>query len=447
MADYAETLLGALQLAAPAGTVIARDLPAADLRIYHLGNNRLHAEIYRRALAEPGVVVIHDAVLHHFLLGALSPTEYVEEFIYNYGEWSRHIAEELWRDRAACAADPRFFRYPMLRRAVERAKAVIVHNPGAAAIAREHGAKNIHIVPHFYQPAGQPPATTHAAAPTTHKPALTPTPVATTAQTDAPAHTIHAEAPSPHAITSAPSSHTNTPTSTSHADTLPPSPNVSTSATQATTPTFTPHANAPNHPAPDGFAIERFRQRAGIAPGATLFGIFGYLRETKRLIPAIKAFRRLHAVRPATALLIAGDIVSRDLERLLASEPPHPAIHRVGHLPDADFLVAAASVDCCLNLRYPPAGETSGIAIRLMGLGKPVIVTEGPETADIPESACLRVSAGPKETEELFAHMAFIAEFPYLAKDIGQAAASHIRQHHSLESAAMQYLQVIDSIK
>ncbi len=300
----------------------------------------------------PGVAVIHDAVLHHFLLGALPEARYVEEFVYNYGEWSRHIGEELWRERAACAVDPRYFRYPMLRRAVENARAVIVHNPGAAAIAREHGAQNINVIPHFFEP----------------------------------------------------------------------------------------------RPIPDAAATERFRQCIGVTPGTTLFGIFGYLRETKRVLPCINAFRRLHAVRPDTALLIAGEVVSGDLFRLLENEQPHPAIHRVGRLDEADFLTAAAAVDCCLNLRYPPAGETSGIAIRLMGIGKPVIVTEGPETADIPASACLRVPAGVDEPTVLFDQMALIAGFPSVARDLGTEAARHISIRHSLENAAKLYWQVLESV-
>ena len=144
------------------------------------------------------------------------------------------------------------------------------------------------------------------------------------------------------------------------------------------------------------FVTARFRQSLGVTPGAALFGVFGYLRETKRLLPCIRAFLRLHAVRPDTALLIAGEAVSGDLSRLLAMEAAHPAIHRLGHLSDADFRIAAAAVDCCLNLRYPAAGETSGIAIRLMGIGKPVIVSEGPETGEIPEAACLRVPPGDR---------------------------------------------------
>jgi glycosyltransferase involved in cell wall biosynthesis len=353
VADYADTLFHALSDSAQADCVIERDLVHADIHIYHLGNNRLHADVYSLAVRTPGIVVIHDAVLHHFLLGALSREQYLEEFVYNYGEWSRHIGEELWNERTACAVDPRYFRYPMLRRAVESAKALVVHNAGAAAMAREHGGRNVQVIPHFFE-----------------------------------------------------------------------------SAT-----------------VPDAADTERFRQRIGVAPGITLFGIFGYLRETKRLLPCIGAFRRLHAVRPATALLIAGDSVSGDLSRLLADEAAHPAIHRLGHLDEADFRTAAAAVDCCLNLRYPAAGETSGIAIRLMGIGKPVIVTDGRETADIPSNACLRVPCGVEEGSVLFDQMALVTEFPGVARRIGVEAAEHIRSCHGLEKAVRQYWQVIESVK
>ena len=52
-----------------------------DVALYHLGNNQLHREIYERAVKEPGVVVLHDAVLQHFFLGALDEAEYVEEIL------------------------------------------------------------------------------------------------------------------------------------------------------------------------------------------------------------------------------------------------------------------------------------------------------------------------------------------------------------------------------
>ena len=88
----------------------------ADVALYHVGNNQLHRAIYRRALADPGVVVLHDAVLQHFFLGSLDREAYVEEFIYNYGEWIARLAGDLWNNRARSAADPRYFEYPMLKR-------------------------------------------------------------------------------------------------------------------------------------------------------------------------------------------------------------------------------------------------------------------------------------------------------------------------------------------
>ena len=340
VADYAETLRRKLEARGP--------LPVP---LYHLGNNPLHAEIYRHALRDPGVVVLHDAVLHHFLLGALSRSAYVDEFIYNYGEWRRELAEELWSERGSSGTDPRYFRFPMLRRVTEASRALIVHNPGAAAIARDHGAANVHFIPHFFEPV-----------------------------------------------------------TVDRADSV------------------------------------FFRDSLDIGQGVTLYGIFGYLRETKRILPSLDAFRRLNKTNPNTALLIAGDAVSADLTRLLQNEAKHSAIHRLPHLSERDFRTAAAAVDACINLRYPTAGETSGIAIRLMGAGKPVIVTEGEATADIPAAACLRVTPGIAEPAELFDHMTMLAAFPSIARAIGQAAARHIAERHSLDEVGARYWEVLGSV-
>ncbi len=340
VADYAGALKGALRRF---GSVTDHSKDA-DINLYHLGNNKLHAQIYADALETPGVIVLHDAVLHHFMLGALSHDEYIAEWIYNYGEWQRSLGEELWRDRAKCGTDPRYFEFPLLRRILERSRAVIVHNPGAAAVASQL-TDNVTIIPHFCE----------------------------------------------------------------------------------------------INPVADACETVRFRERIGVGQGATLFGIFGYLREPKRIVTCIQAFKRLHEQRPGTALLIAGECVSSDLARLLEIEANHPAIRRLAHLSERDFPLALATVDCCLNLRYPGAGETSGIAIRLMGVGKPVIVTDNAENSAFPRGAVLRVSAGIAESAELFDHICLVTEFPPLAREIGNEAQRHIRQHHALESVAGRY--------
>ena len=161
------------------------------------------------------------------------------------------------------------------------------------------------------------------------------------------------------------------------------------------------------------------------------------------MVPCIKAFRKLHAARPDTVLLLAGEVVSTDLNRVLAHEAAHPGIRRTGHLSERDLRIAAASIDCCLNLRYPGAGETSGIATRMMGAGKPVVVTACEEYDGIPAAACLRVTPGVAESAELFDHMVVATEFPRIGKEIGAEAKRHIRRHHSLEAVAGLYAEIL----
>ena len=102
-----------------------------------------------------------------------------------------------------------------------------------------------------------------------------------------------------------------------------------------------------------------------------------------------------------------------------------------------------SAVDACLNLRYPAAGETSGIAIRLMGIGKPVVVTDSLEYARFPEDACLRVPPGVAERDSLRSHMILLTSMSGAAHAIGQRGAGHIAACHRLEFVGKRYWEVL----
>jgi glycosyltransferase involved in cell wall biosynthesis len=341
VADYSAVLLRALRRL---GEIeVGADL--ADVQLYHVANNILHWDIYQRALEHPGVVVLHDALLQHLFMGALDEAAYCAEFAYNYGDWSRDLAADLWRNKASSGLRPAYYRHPMLKRLAERSVAIIVHNPAAARIVREHA-------PH--------------------------TPVIEI-----------------------------------------------------------PHLYSSELPLQD--AAETLRAR----PAAFVFAIFGYLRESKRVMPALRAFERIRSVRPETALLLAGEFVSYDLKRAIDPLLRSPGVHRTGYMTDAEFWRVAAATDVCINLRYPTAGETSGIAIRFMGMGKPVIVSSGEEAARYPEMACLRVDPGPAEEEMLTAYMLSLRHLPRLGMEIGRRAAEYINRWHSVDRAAGLYWETL----
>ncbi|HWR54209.1 MAG TPA: glycosyltransferase [Bryobacteraceae bacterium] len=346
VAEYSAALLPALKELCE----VRMNASSADVCLYHIGNNELHRFIYRTAFERPGAVVLHDAVLHHFFLGSLTRDEYVAEFAYNYGEWSRGLAAQLWENRARSAQDPLYFNYGMLRRIAETAKVVIVHNPAAARRIREHAPEaDIAEIPHLYAPPALPP---YAAA-------------------------------------------------------------------------------------------ARWRERHGIAPGTYLFGVFGHLRESKRLASVLAAFERVRDSGRDTALLVAGDFVSRDLERALLQALGRPGVIRQPHAPEAEFWLMAMAVDACVNLRYPAAGETSGIAIRMMGLGKPVIVTAGEETERFPEPACLKVDCGLAEQAMLAEYMRVLTAAPALGREIGLCAAGYIAANHDVRTVARRYFDLL----
>ena len=120
-----------------------------------------------------------------------------------------------------------------------------------------------------------------------------------------------------------------------------------------------------------------------------------------------------------------------------------PGVIRIGHQPERDFWRVASATDACINLRYPTAGETSGIAIRFMGIGKPVIVSNGEETSGYPGDACLRVDSGPAEEEMLTQYMLSLRHLTGLGTEIGRRAAEHIRRWHSVERVAELYWETL----
>lgn len=347
VADYSAALLPYLRTH---GEVVSN--APGEVNLYHVGNNALHREIYERALREPGIVVIHDAVLQHFFLGGLSQQQYVEEFVFNYGEWARSLGLTLWQERSRSGADARYFAYPMLKRITQTARAVIVHNPAAAEIVREH-APNARVleIPHLL---------------------------------------------------------------------IPP-------------------------PQPDTVEVLRLRQRMGVIGRTLLLGTFGHQRETKRLGVILRAFHRALARGAQAKLLVSGEFVSNIYQQAMEPLLEHPHILRTGHLPEPEFWKHLAATDVCLNLRHPSAAESSGVAIRMMSLGRAVVFSTDLAVSSFPEDACLRVDVGATEVEMLADYIVWLAQYPEAARRIGENARAHVFQHHAPKKIAAAYWQALSS--
>ena len=338
------------------GVSESADRAGEDGRIplYQMGNNRYHAAIFELANRRPGIVVLHDLVLHHFLL----------DRTVGRGEWQPY-REELARDHGwvgdAAARAVRWgafgqaaqFELPANRTLLSRQRGVLVHGRWAAErLAEEDPRLAVRVVP---MPIPLPPEV-------------------------------------------------------------------------------------------DPERGRAFRRAHGIPEGVPLLGSFGFQTPIKRTDVAIRALTRpgLERVR----LLVAGELSSyARFEELAAKLGVAERVHVTGFLPFEELAAAIAATDLCLTLRYPSAGETSASLLRILAVGRPVVVSEYAEFGDLPPEIALAVPLGADE-EERFA--ALVAERLGGGRGeveaMGRAARAYVAKHHAPERAADAIVAAIDEL-
>ncbi len=157
IADYSEALaaeLGRLvQLSIFSGPDAVRknfDPAAFDVALYHIGNNPWHDFVYEAALRHPGVVVMHEANIHHLLA----------HITIKRGDWDGYLAEverngnaqalEFARTRVrSLDAGPDYEGVPMTRGLLDVSRGLVVHSHFVARQMREQGfAGPMAVIPH-----------------------------------------------------------------------------------------------------------------------------------------------------------------------------------------------------------------------------------------------------------------------------------------------------------
>jgi glycosyltransferase involved in cell wall biosynthesis len=108
-----------------------------DLVVYHLGNARCHDYMWAYLVRYPGLVVLHDARLHHArarcLLDARRTDAYRDEFHYDHPAVDPAVTQFAIEGLGG----PLYYLWPMVRVVMDTARIVAVHSPWVAADLRE----------------------------------------------------------------------------------------------------------------------------------------------------------------------------------------------------------------------------------------------------------------------------------------------------------------------
>lgn len=122
--------------------------------LYQIGNNpEYHGEIYQLLRRQPGIVVLHEYMLHDLVRNVGTPDDFVATMRYSYGATGERTAREMveghWPNER--------WAFPLFEPVVDLADRLIVHGEAARArVLASRPAARVVVVPHPLQLGGMP---------------------------------------------------------------------------------------------------------------------------------------------------------------------------------------------------------------------------------------------------------------------------------------------------
>jgi glycosyltransferase involved in cell wall biosynthesis len=188
------------------------------------------------------------------------------------------------------------------------------------------------------------------------------------------------------------------------------------------------------------FDNKSIRADLGVAGGEILICSTGFINRNKRLHISIPAVCELDI--PGVKYLVVGQDGSNLLEHVVGEGMKQILIK--GYVPLEELEGCISAADICINLRYPTMGESSGTLMRMMGYGKPVLVTDCGSYADLPGYAVLKIDPGIDEKEMITRCLRELIRDPDFRFSLGREARAYMENQGSIPGCAALYARCIE---
>ncbi|MCL5959098.1 MAG: hypothetical protein M1358_07210, partial [Chloroflexi bacterium] len=121
-------------------------------------------------------------------------------------------------------------------------------------------------------------------------------------------------------------------------------------------------------------------------------------------------------------------------------------VRLLGFVPAESYRDYVAAADICLNLRHPTAGETSASLLRMMGAGKPVLVSRTGSFTELPDDCCGKIDIDESEEDLLLEYLLFLAENPEAREQMGRNAREYVAREHNMAVATEGYFRFLSQL-
>jgi len=162
---------------------------------------------------------------------------------------------------------------------------------------------------------------------------------------------------------------------------------------------------------------------------------FGFAQPHKRLELCLKAFAKFVEKFPNSKFFIVGTFLDNKFKNVIIELAKELRIYeKIVMTGYVDDLISYMNIsDIAMQCRYPTAGETSLVALEIMAMNKPVIVTDIGWFSELPDDSVVKVEVGKNEEKSMTDALIRLTEDEEFRKKLCFNAKRYVEEEHDPE--------------
>lgn len=189
------------------------------------------------------------------------------------------------------------------------------------------------------------------------------------------------------------------------------------------------------------------RKKLNIGKNKFIMASFGHVVPSKRIDVVLRTLNRIkNDFNDFTYYIVGEETKNYPIRNLVKELGLTKNVIITGYTDLEMFKTYMQATDLCLNLRYPVQGETSGSLLRLLGMGKAVVVSNEGSFSELDDDVVVKINVDEKEEENLFETLKSFINSTNKIDEMGIKAWQYVKQNCTLENSAVNYGNFVKEI-